>query len=584
MHRLLKRQLKKSNLTSEVIDAIGPLLEQVDAAYNSFDNDIEHVETILEKSSQELFQVNLQLKNNVETISSQLNKVVSNIQEIIFEIDLDGNWSYLNPAWEKLTGYKVEDSLGKPFYNFLKEVDGKSPKSLYHLEYTEDHTVQRIFKIVNNDNTIKWFDCAIKIIHNQLGETEGFIGTIVDVTSLKSAEEKLLAANRNANKANKAKNEFLSTMSHEIRTPLNAVIGFSNLLLLDDPKPEQVENINALKYSSEHLLALVNDILDFSKIDAGSLELEHTDFCLDHIINGIQSIFQNKAKEKNILFFVERNGNIPRICKGDSTRLSQIITNLVNNAIKFTEKGKVSLQINHLRETDKSIALEFKVIDTGIGIPENQIKKIFESFAQANSDTTRKYGGTGLGLAICKRLLELMETELQVESIVNHGSIFSFKLQLEKSDNINIENQIYTNDVASLKLLKGKKVLVAEDNKMNIIVIRKFLERWEMNFDIAINGKIALEKACKTNYDIILMDLQMPIMNGFDATVAIRQSNCYNNQDKPIYALSASAWIDIKNELEQFGLDGLISKPFNPSELYLILTKILAEGDIFNAS
>ncbi|GBF19718.1 PAS domain S-box-containing protein [Arenibacter algicola] len=579
-HRLLKRQLKKIDLDDSTLDLIAPLLHQVDEAYKAYDCDLEQVENVLEKSSQELFQTNQQLKNSVESISGQLSKVAGNIKDVIFEMDLNGNWSYLNPAWRKLTGYKVKDCLGKPYYQFLKDEQGNDLKNLIDLRTPNFKTISKSFKSQIITGEHKWLDFSLKVIMSEDGNIEGYIGAIVDISKIKETELALIEAKEKESMANKAKDEFLTTMSHEIRTPLNAVIGISHLLLLENPKPEQLENLSTLKHSSEHLLCLVNDILDFNKIASGQLELEERDFSLNQVLNGLGSIFHNTAKEKDIRLLIKKDTSIPKTFIGDSTRLSQILTNLVSNAIKFTEEGKVKVDIEVLEVKEDFYFLEFVISDTGIGIPEDKKDKIFLSFAQANSDTTRKYGGTGLGLAICKRLLEIMDSDLELESEVGKGSTFSFKLKLQKSSMTDHQEDIYSFDAKSFHEqdnLKGTRILVAEDNKVNIMVIEKFLSKWQVDFEIAENGLIALNKALENTYDMILMDLQMPVMNGFEASKAIRDSNNPLNKVMPIYALSASTGMDIKNQLGEYGIDGLICKPFNPTELFKTLTSILQQ-------
>ncbi|PCJ94898.1 MAG: hypothetical protein COA50_10980 [Flavobacteriaceae bacterium] len=567
LHRLLKRQLIKAGIDKLEQDGMAQLIKQVNEAYVAFDSDLEQVETVLEKSSQELFQANQQLKSNVETITSQLSKVAGNIKDVIFEMDLKGKWSYLNPAWEKLTGLKIKDTIGKSYHLFLKDEFGQSMKELVDLDNPALNTFSKNIKCTLPDGSKKWFDFSIKVINTEDGDAEGYIGTIVDISDLIEAKEK-------ETKANKAKDEFLSTMSHEIRTPLNAVIGISHLLLLEDPKKEQLENMNALKYSSEHLLGLVTDILDFNKIASGLLELEETDFSLEHTLTGLHSIFQNKAKEKGINFVIKKDSSLPVMLIGDSIRVSQILTNLIGNAIKFTEEGKVVLDIEVAAETEDAIIIEFAIQDTGIGIPKDKIERVFQSFAQANSDTTRKYGGSGLGLSICKQLLELMDSDLKLETEVGKGSCFSFLLNFKKSDEEVLQNEDYLN-IEAQDNLKGVKILVAEDNQLNTMVIEKFFEKWQIDLDLAENGLVALNKSIANTYDLILMDLQMPVMNGFDSCKAIRESNNALNNEMPIYALSASTGVNIKTEIAKYGMNGLIHKPFNPNELYRILSKIV---------
>jgi len=260
--------------------------------------------------------------------------------------------------------------------------------------------------------------------------------------------------------------------------------------------------------------------------------------------------------------------DIPQFLVGDKLRLNQVLYNLVGNAIKFTEQGRVTLDIELVTETQKSCILEFSVKDTGIGIPKEKQEKIFNSFAQANSNTTRKYGGTGLGLAICKQLLAIMGSNLKLVSNLGQGSTFSFQLQLQKvQQKLSNQTNVVLEKVLETSDLQGIKLLVVEDNKINIMVISKFLKKWEINFEVAENGQIAVDMAKTTTYDMVLMDLQMPVMNGFDACKLIKESTDSLNQNTPVYALSASTGMDIKNEIKRHKMDGLITKPFNPDKL-----------------
>lgn len=581
-HRLLQRQLKKIDLEEERLNGLSNFLEQINEAYIAFDTDLHQAETVLEKSSQELFLANKQLMSKYDAVSSRLSKVAGNIKDVIFEIDLQGNWKYLNPAWEKLSGYTVKECLGKPFYEKNYTVDDKPIFKSIDPGQLNLNIQSTILQVQTAQKEIKWVDISVKGIINKNSTIGGYIGTIVDISDLKKTELELLQAKEKEIVANRAKDDFLSTMSHEIRTPLNAVIGISHLLLLENPKPEQLENLQTLKYSSEHLLGLVNDILDFNKISSGSLDLEKIEFNVTHLLNGIQGIFNNRAKAKNIRFAIKKDNTLPDVLIGDSVRISQILTNLVGNALKFTEKGRVTLDLEIAAETEETCLLEIFVKDTGIGIPLEKQEKIFQSFAQANSDTTRIYGGTGLGLAICRQLLELMGSTLRVDSEEGKGATFSFLLQLNKgSKNAKAESSIENSrrEPTDTPDLVGTKILVAEDNKVNIMVIKKFLSKWEVDYDIAENGELAFEMAKQNRYDLVLMDLQMPVMNGFTSCKLIKESSESINRDIPIYALSASTGADIKNEIKDYKMDGLISKPFNPDELHQKLSDIIHFGN-----
>ena len=584
LHRLLNRQLRKFDLDEATRSELAPLLTLINEAYYAFDNDLYHVENILERSSRELYEANKQLKNRVETISGQLTKIAEHISEVIFEVDLNGHWSYLNPAWEKLTGVSVENTIGNPYHRYLKDENG-NPINLTFNYSKNSGVFNKAILCLTPLGDLKWLDITSKAVHSDSGKIEGFIGSIVDITEQKNSERALIEAKEKATIANKAKDEFLSIMSHEIRTPLNAVIGVSHLLVMEDPKEEQMENLKALKYSSEHLLSLVNDILDFNKITSGSLLLEEADFSLDQILDGLQSIFKSKANKKNITFLIRKDNKVPDVLLGDTTRLTQILTNLVNNGIKFTKRGGVVLEISTVQQTDEFTEIKFAVEDTGIGISDLKKEQIFQPFAQAETHTTRKYGGTGLGLAISKQLIEIMDSELQLESELEVGSVFSFVLKFKNNCSLPSwnEDQEEKRVEAVMGTLQGMNVLIVDDNRLNTMIVEKMLSKWDATYDIAENGLIALKMATSNRYDLILMDLQMPVMNGYEASRSIRDTDNSLNKDVPIYALSASTGINIIHEIKEYGMDGLIHKPFKPQKLHDILQTIMIGKPISQA-
>jgi signal transduction histidine kinase/ActR/RegA family two-component response regulator len=378
-------------------------------------------------------------------------------------------------------------------------------------------------------------------------------------------EQELIQAKRQAEDASMAKAQFLSTMSHEIRTPLNAVIGITHLLLQDNPRPEQVENLNALRFSGENLLALINDILDFSKIEAGKIDFEEADFSLCELLTGIKQSLGFKAKEKGLLFRVEEEGSIPSTLVGDPGRLSQVLNNLLSNAIKFTERGHVLLKVTAGEVANGFTDIHFEVEDTGIGIPADKQQIIFDSFSQASADTSRKFGGTGLGLAITRKLLELQDSDIQVNSEAGEGTTFSFTLRMKVGRQVEQDNNsVFKHATHSYESLKGYRVLLVEDNAMNVIVARQFLNRWELDFEHAENGEEAVDKVKNGQYDLVLMDLQMPVMDGYEATRQIRQTH----PGLPIIALTASAMLEIQEQVYKVGMNDFVTKPFNPKELY----------------
>ena len=378
----------------------------------------------------------------------------------------------------------------------------------------------------------------------------------------------LIKAKQKAEVAAVTKAKFLSNMSHEIRTPMNAVVGVTNLLMEGDPKEDQIELLQTLHFSSEHLLNIINDILDLSKIESGGFSLEKTDINIRQLIRNIQYTLMPKAIQKDLAFETTIDDDIPKLLQGDPVRLSQILLNLGSNAIKFTEKGKVSLHIKLEALQGKKALLNFEVVDTGIGIPKDKQEKIFDSFSQADTNTTRIYGGTGLGLTITKKLLELHNSKIYLESEIGKGSIFSFSLLFPISKTLEMKGKETLSYIKQYSSENFKKILVVEDNKINQLIISRFLKKWKIKFDIAEDGLEAVEKVQTYDYGLVLMDLQMPNMDGYEATRTIRQLKDSKYKELPIIALSASAVLEIRDQAISAGMNGFMTKPFKPNELF----------------
>ena len=375
----------------------------------------------------------------------------------------------------------------------------------------------------------------------------------------------MVEAKEKAIKASLVKAQFLSSMSHEIRTPMNAVNGLIHLLLQENPREDQKQHLNTLLFSANNLLNLINDILDFSKIEAGKIEIKKAPFSFDEIINSIRHGFGSQAKEKGIELILKRDHRIPDRLVGDALRLSQVLGNLVNNAIKFTDQGSVTLYVVPKLIQDEMIRIYFAIKDTGIGIPPEKLHAIFDDFVQVNDKTLRE--GTGLGLSITKELLSLQGSNIKVDSTYGKGSTFYFTLdfQLETAENHPITATPEARDLSDS--LSDMSILLVEDNKINQKVATNFLSKWGVQTDIADNGKIAVDMVQQKTYDVVLMDLQMPVMNGIEATKAIRQLGGVYAQ-LPILALTASAVLEIKDQATIAGLNDFITKPFKPTTLY----------------
>ena len=385
-----------------------------------------------------------------------------------------------------------------------------------------------------------------------------------DITRQKQEARELNKAKEEAEKASRAQADFLSTMSHEIRTPLNSVIGIAHILLEQNPRPDQLENLRALKFSGENLLNLINDILDFNKIKAGKIQLEDRPFDLLKVIQGIHQTHSFKADEKGLSLYYHFDERISRQLKGDPTRLSQIVNNLVSNAIKFTDEGFVTINVSQVEETQKEATLLFEVKDTGPGIPEESREDIFKSFTQASGPNAPNKGGTGLGIAITQRLLNLYNSNLELRTAVGEGTSFFFYLTLAKATEHAANGD--QSEAENGQSLAGYHILMAEDNEMNTFMARQFLEKWGLSLTAVQDGEEAVQAAATTQFDVILMDLQMPRLDGYQAAEKIRQLPGYSQT--PIIALTASAFAPVQQKVLAHHMDDALTKPFNPQRLY----------------
>ena len=381
-------------------------------------------------------------------------------------------------------------------------------------------------------------------------------------------EDKILALElekEKAERAFKSRNEFLSTVSHELRTPLNAIIGITHLLIEDNPKKSQENYLTSLQFSGEYLLDFINQILEYNKLESGHFQVENSNFSIFELAKKIEKSLIAQAKSKNDSLQFEVDSEIPNNLIGDHVKLSQILLNLITNAIKFTENGEVKVAIKLLSINKHVVFIYFEVSDTGIGIPEDKLEAVFESFSQGSVEINRKYGGTGLGLNIVKKLVEILGGKIKLESKMGHGTTFSFVLNFSIGDEIPFsEEKKYDSSK-----LADKKILLVEDNKINQMVISKMLENKKMICSIAETGEDGVELAKNKNYDLILMDIHLPGISGTTATENIRTFD----KETPIVALTAISLDENREMLLSFGMNEVITKPFNPEDFYRIIAE-----------
>ncbi len=536
--------------------------------------------SLLNKTSQDL---NLAVKT-LKLQAEELSTLLSAIPAFVYFKNLDHTYRLVNKAFEDYLGVKMEDIKGKTIGDLLPEYDNKlyEEKEKWVLEKGEPlYNLEEI--IIKNKKKV-WLSTNLAPVKNINNEVIGLVGVSYNITERKKHEIELRKAKELAEAGTRAKSEFLANVSHEIRTPMYGIIGMSEILGQTPLSEEQRQHLQAIENSAGSLLSLINDVLDFSKIEAGRLDLEIIDFNLRDVLKDVENILITRSDEKGLEFRIFADESIPEYLRGDPYRLKQIILNLTNNAVKFTEKGRVHVFIHRDEEDNDEITLKFEVEDTGIGISKKGRRLLFREFSQIDNSTTRKYGGTGLGLSISKRLTEMMGGKIGVESQLGKGSVFWFTAKFEKTKTSEkslwpMEQEDKKDFLA--KIEKDLSVLLVEDNLINQKIARFNLEKVGYKVDVANNGKEAVAKYKNGAYDLILMDILMPVMNGIKAAEKIRaleaEQNLKNNTHKhvPIVALTANAMKRDREECLGAGMDAYISKPFKQKELVELLTKLV---------
>jgi signal transduction histidine kinase/ActR/RegA family two-component response regulator len=490
--------------------------------------------------------------------------VIEAMEDLVIVLDnqkrvIDINVSALNrlsKRYEQVIGQDIKSAVEHIGFDEEWEIVGKSSKIS-----------------VNLKDEKKYYDIKRSPLYDKRNHIIGGFVVLRDITNLEKTVRELEKAKYEAEQANKAKSEFLATISHEIRTPINGIVGMAELLKSAMLSEEEKENLKVLEHLAEALLNIINDILDFSKIEAGRMELQKSSMDIRELIADIVKSFSYTEKRQQVALNCYIDEQVPNIIYTDSARLKQILVNLLSNAFKFTEKGKIDIHIESIREQDHEVMLLFSVTDTGIGIAKDKLKTLFQTFYQVDSTSKRKYGGTGLGLSIVKKLVELMGGKIGVESEEGLGSKFSFEMTFEKVNKSSINEEL------SIKIYSEKDmklhILVVEDSKVNQLLIKKILVQKNWVVETANNGKEALEKLEKEDYDLILMDIQMPVMDGYEASKIIREKEKITQKHIPIIALTANSTEEDQRKSIEAGMDEYLTKPIKSENLYLNILKYI---------
>ncbi len=489
-----------------------------------------------------------------------------------------------NRYTEHLLGMKKDDLYLRPVKTLYPDEEWSKIRSEKIRKMGSKHHLET--KVVDKKGNIIPVDLSINVLRDSNNKIVGSVGILQDITEQKRFQEVLVQAKLSAEEANSAKSLFLANMSHEVRTPMNAIMGMIDLTLDTNLEKEQKENLLVAKDAADNLLGLLNDILDLSRVEAGKISLENIEFHLPNVVRSVVKGLSVIAHKKSLNLVANIHPKVPELVLGDPVRLRQILVNLINNAIKFTHKGDIIVEVQEAQPKDSEgkVSLLFSVSDQGIGIPKDKHETIFEIFTQADSSTSRRFGGTGLGLAICKRLVEMMDGRIWVESVEGKGSTFNFLIKSQavisqKPSGVFLGQEAGPVSEERLKeQLKNLKILLADDNLVNQKITSRMLEKEGCMVEAVVNGKEVVEKLHNKDFDVVLMDAQMPVLDGFEATKIIRDNERSTGKHIPIIALTARAMHDDRQKCIDAGMDGYVAKPIDRKKLFEEITNTINKG------
>jgi len=605
-HRLLERQLKKFLPGyPEVPKEWENLLGAISNSYEHSDNDRVLMETAMRESSDELIsrkevlnellkrqshvletlkeaastlfpdraslenedliqladvvQVEIEKRQIAESRKEQSDQRLLDIIESLnlgmARYDLEGRLTQVEPRFAEIFERRATEMHGMRATDFAMGTDLQDEAIIDF--YLKSNVFESPYR--NSHDEITWLLCTTAPLFDDRGNVEGGVIVVFDITARKKLEQEMIEAKKAAEAGLELRKTILANVSHELRTPVNAIVGMSALLASTELNEQQREYLKTMRFSSDGLLVLIDDLLDVSRIEAGKVELEEIEFSMRDNFSQLTKSLRLRAEEKGLSFEWKLDEHIAPRLLGDIHRLNQIITNLIGNAIKFTPQGKVQLEITQVSESKDAQDIRFSVVDTGIGIAAERQAAVFQAFAQEDNSTTRKYGGTGLGLSISRRIVEMMGGHLTLTSEKNVGTIFTFQVQFKKANSEPTVVKEFNPD------LQGSLILLVEDNKVNQFLANALLTSWKAKVDISEDGQDAIDRLKEKEYDLVLMDLQMPVMDGFEATEYIR---AVLKSNVPIIGLSANALNGERERSMERGMDDYVSKPFQPEMLY----------------